>query len=82
MSPANAMAKLNMQHSDLDSKLTKGLQLKANEQIQTSSINNVEISWTRVKLLMGNLTLDFTSRENALDITNHTRELVGVKEVK
>ena len=32
--------------SDLDSKWTKGLQV--NEQIQTSSINDVEVVWAKV----------------------------------
>ena len=54
-----ALAKLNMQHIDLDSKWTKGM--RATEQIQTSSINGVEVTWTKVNLLVGNLNMDFTT---------------------
>ena len=39
-----------------------GLQLHANEQIQASSISDVEVSWTEMNLLVGNLTMDFTTR--------------------
>ena len=73
---------IKQQQSDLDSKWTKGLQLHANEPIQASSINDVEVSWTEANLLVGNLTMDFTtSRGKALDINSSARELVGVKEV-
>ena len=62
------MAKLNMQHNDLDSNWSKGLQLKANEQIQTSSINDVEISWAKANLLVENFTMSSPpSVENALE---------------
>ena len=62
VNPADAMARLNMKHSDPDRKWTNGLQLQANEQIQASSISDVEVSWTEMNLLVGNLTMDFTTR--------------------
>ena len=56
--------------SDLDSKWTKGLQV--NEQIQTSSINDVEISWAKANLLVGNFTMDFTTQHG---------ECLGIKQL-